>query len=117
MVGCLRMLEGPVEPKKVSSLRKVVKLGGTLTSFLGFLCIFLGPGPNVVYKLNFSIVLGCFLGASTQNHAESFGNRSKKSFLDPKCAKFDEKSELGHFQESRTCPRRQILLLRKQMIC
>ena len=27
-----------------------------------------------------------FFGSSTQNHAESFGNLPKKSFLDPKCA-------------------------------
>ena len=37
----------------------------------------------------------CF---SAQNHAESYGSYVKKSFLDSKCAKFDEKSEFDHVQ-------------------
>ena len=43
----------------------------------------------------------CFLSSSTQNHAESLWNYLKKSVLDPKCVKFDQKSEFGHVQ---TCP-------------
>ena len=38
----------------------------------------------------------CFWEASTQNHAEPSGNYLKKSVLDPKRAKLDQKSEHGH---------------------
>ena len=36
-----------------------------------------------------------FFSFSRQNHAESFRNLIKKSVLDPKCAKLDQKSEHG----------------------
>ena len=43
----------------------------------------------------------CFLSFSSKKHAESFINFVKNQVLDPKRAKFDEKSEIGHV---RPCP-------------
>ena len=36
-----------------------------------------------------------FFGSSTQNHVESYGNYTKKSFLNPKYAKFNEMSSFN----------------------
>ena len=46
----------------------------------------------------YTYIYRCFLGFSTQSHAESFGNYIKKSFLDPKRAKSYEKSAFGYVQ-------------------
>ena len=50
---------------------------------------------RLLYKnVRFNVVLG----SSTQNHAESYGNYGKNAFVDPKRAKFYEKSEFWHVQ-------------------
>ena len=41
----------------------------------------------------------CFWDSSPQNHAESSGNYVNNSCLNPKRAKFDEMSEVGHVHE------------------
>ena len=46
--------------------------------------------------LCFLISKPCFFSFSRQNHAESFRNFVKNLVLDPKCLKFDKKSEIGH---------------------
>ena len=61
--------------------------------FSGLFVYFWGPGPDFKEKCMFFIVLTCFLGFSAQNHAESLGNHPKKSFLDPKRAKFSKSSK------------------------
>ena len=38
----------------------------------------------------------CFLDSSTQNHAESSSNFLNKSVWDPKCAKFNQNSDIDH---------------------
>ena len=50
--------------------------------------------------LRFSVKLKWFFSFSGKNGAESFINFVKIQFLDPKRAKFDQKSEIGHV---RTC--------------
>ena len=70
-----------------------------LTLHLIFVC-FWGPGPFFLKQIRFFMILTCFLSSPTQNHAESFGNHPKKSFLDPKRNIFMKKSSFGHV---RTC--------------
>ena len=59
--------------------------------------------PKILRFLVEKIYLRSF---SKQNHAESSRNFVKNSVLDPKCAKFDQKSWFGHV---RTCPGGQVL--------
>ena len=57
-------------------------------------------------NLFLSLVLGCFVGFSTQSHAESCGNHAKKSFLDPKR---DIVAKISEFVPHQTSSRRQVL--------
>ena len=56
--------------------------------------------------LKLFVKITCFLSFSKQNHAESSRNFVKNLVLDPKRAKFDQKSWFGHV---RTCPGGQVL--------
>ena len=63
--------------------------------------------PFGLIKNVFWMVLGCFFGSSTQNHAESLWNYVKTQ--NPKRAKLDRKSEFGYVQwlsrsPGPTCP-------------
>ena len=46
--------------------------------------------------LRFLVKIMCFLSFSSKNDAESFRNFVKNLALDPKRAKLDQKSEIGH---------------------
>ena len=46
--------------------------------------------------LRFFVKITCFLSFSGKTHAESFINFVKNLILNPKHAKFDQKSEIGH---------------------
>ena len=81
-------------------------------AFLRFLNL-LGHGTIFISTFGFGMILGCFFGFSTQNHAESLWNYIKESFPDPKRAKFWWKDRIwtcpGVQDLSRTGPRRQAL--------
>ena len=64
--------------------------------FFLFFCIF-GIFGQI---LRFLVKITCFLSFSSKNHAESFINFVKNQILNPKRAKLDQKSEIGHV---RTC--------------
>ena len=66
---------------------------GTFFDFSGIFLIF-------CHILRFFVKIMCFLSFSSKNHEESFINFVKILFWDPKRAKFDQKSEIGHV---RTC--------------
>ena len=60
---------------------------------------FFGLGSHfwfLVLFLGFLVSKPCFLSFSTRNHAESSRNSVKKSALNPKHAKLDQKSWFGH---------------------
>ena len=50
--------------------------------------------------LGFWVSKQCFLSFSTQSHAESYGNYSKKSVWDPKHIKLSENIFQMHFYEN-----------------
>ena len=81
-----------------------------ISNFRWDILYILGPGhfdiKVCVYVCAFNEKT-CFLGFSTQNHAESYGNYVKKSFLNPKCAKFNRIYKLDTNQ---TCQGRQVLV-------
>ena len=84
-------MRGPLKaPIKAICLRIFCSLSGIFNICLCFL-------PKCWSSL---VSKSCFFNFSTQNHAESFGNYLKKSALDPKRAKLNQKSEFGHV---RTC--------------
>ena len=77
-----------------STLRTQTKFQRPLKNTCFTYC--LGFGPFLLKYRVCSLKEECFLESSAQNHAESCGNDLKNLVLDPKRAKFDQKSDFAH---------------------